>query len=346
MADQTLQQETTGLFLPDLCATRALLLAFVLAELLVLMYVLGISKLPEIDYGTLALTSLFVQWIVVLCAAGLCASRNLLVHLSLPLGVMVCLMIVLLVTFVSSLVAMQVFTEPVYGRMDGWWLMRNHLVAAVFGGIALRLFYLQQQLREREQAELKARIESLRARIRPHFFFNTMNSIASLIIPRPQQAEQAVEDLAELFRASLIESVRDTTVEDELHMCRLYLRIEQLRLGDRLQVDWDIDESMLRAAMPALLLQPLIENAVYHGVAPMPEGGTIAISVRGRGGNVWVRIDNPVFSKSYSSDGGHHMALENIRQRLSALYGERFSFSIEHGDNLHRVELNLPLELL
>jgi two-component system sensor histidine kinase AlgZ len=346
MEDPIDQEETAGLFLPDLCATKALLLAFVLAELVVLMYVLGISKLPEIEWGTLALTSLFVQWIVVLCAAALCASRDLLEHISLPLGVVVCLLIVLFVTFISSLVAMQVFTEPVYGRMDGWWLMRNQMVAAVFGGIALRLFYLQQQLREQEQAELKARIESLRARIRPHFLFNTMNSIASLISPRPQQAEQAVEDLAELFRASLIESVRDTTVADELHLCRLYLRIEKLRLGERLQVEWDIDESMLRAVMPALLLQPLIENAVYHGVAPMAEGGTIAISVKGRAGRVWVRIDNPVFSKSYSSRGGHHMALENIQQRLSALYGQETSFTIEHGEDLHRVELSLPLELI
>jgi two-component system sensor histidine kinase AlgZ len=344
MVDQTQQENLAELFLPDLCATRPLLLTSILAELLVLMYVLAISKLPELDWNSLALTSFFVQWVVLLCAAGLCAARKVLVHLSLPVGVGLCLFIVLLVTLISSLVAREVFSEPFFGRMDGWWIMRNQLLASVFGGIALRLFYLQQQLREREQAELKARIESLRARIRPHFLFNTMNSIASLIAPRPEQAEQAVEDLSELFRASLIEGVRDTTVADELHLCRLYLRIEQLRLGERLQVQWDTDEAVLKAAMPALLLQPLIENAVYHGVAPMAQGGTIVITVSERAGKLFVRIDNPVFSESYSSEGGHHMALENIQQRLAALYGEDASFVIEHGKSRHRVELNLPLE--
>lgn len=344
MVEQTQQEEREGLFLPDLCATPPLLLAFILAELLVLMYTLGISELPQIDWGTLALTSFFVQWIVMLCAASLCAVRKVLVHLSLPLGAGLCLLTVLMVTLVSSLVAREVFAEAFFGRMDNWWIMRNQLVAAVFGGIALRLLYLQQQLREREQAELKARIESLRARIRPHFLFNTMNSIASLIGPRPQQAEQAVEDLSELFRASLIESSRDTTVADEMHLCRLYLRIEQLRLGERLQVQWDIDDSVVKAALPALLLQPLIENAVYHGVAPIAEGGTIAITVSKRADKLFVRIDNPVFSEAYSSEGGHHMALENIQQRLAALYGEEASFDIEHGENRHRVELSLPLE--
>jgi two-component system sensor histidine kinase AlgZ len=344
MADQTQQDTGSVFFIPDLCATRPVLFMLILAELLVVVYVLGESNLPEIAWETLALASLFVQWIVLLCAACLCTSRTLLAHLSLPLGVVVCYLIVLLVTLVSSLVAMLVFREPSFAQMDGWWIMRNLVVAAVFGGIAFRFFYLQQQLREQEQAELKARIESLRARIRPHFLFNTMNSIASLIGSRPQQAEQAVEDLSELFRASLIENSRVTTVADELHLCRLYLGIEQLRLGERLHVDWNIDEAMLNAAMPALLLQPLVENAVYHGVALMASGGTVAITVSERAGNVHVCIDNPLPAESRSSGSGHQMALENIQQRLVALYEEGATINIEHGDGMHRVELSLPRE--
>ncbi len=344
MVDPTQQDATEEFFIPDLCATRPVLFLLILAELLVVVYVLGESDLPEIAWGTMALASFFVQWIVLLCAGSLCASRKLLAHLSLPLGVAVSFVIVLLVTLVSSLVAKRVFSEPSFAAMDSWWVMRNLLVAAVFGGIAFRFFYLQQQLREQEQAELNARIESLRARIRPHFLFNTMNSIASLIGSRPQQAEQAVEDLSELFRASLIEDSRVTTVADELHLCRLYLGIEQLRLGERLRVDWNIDEAMLNAAMPALLLQPLVENAVYHGVALMATGGVVTITVGERAGKVHVRIDNPLPAESRSGDSGHHMALENIQQRLLALYEEGATINIEHGGGMHRVELSLPLE--
>ena len=214
------QSEAEEFFIPDLCATKPVLIMFVLAELLVVVYVLGASALPDFAWGTLAMASLFVQWIVLLCAACLCASRRLLATMSMPLGVIFSFVIILLVTLLSSLVAMNVFTESTYADLDRWWLLRNELMAVVIGGIALRYFYLQQQLRARKQAELTARIESLRARIRPHFLFNTMNSIASLIGSRPQQAEQAVEDLSELFRASLVENSRPATLADEIHLCR------------------------------------------------------------------------------------------------------------------------------
>ena len=155
--------------------------------------------------------------------------------------------------------------------------MRNLLVAVVLAGIVLRYFYLQQQLRLQEQLELQARLDSLRSRIRPHFLFNTLNSIASLIMSRPAAAEQAVEDLAELFRVSLQESHRTTTVADELRLCELYLGIEQLRLGDRLQVQWQVQVEAREQPMPSLLLQPLVENAIYHGLFPAAAGGIIRI---------------------------------------------------------------------
>ena len=242
-------------FIPDLCATRPVLMMFILAELLVVVYVLSASSLPRFDWGSLALASLFVQWVVMLCAGALCASRPLLARMSLPLGVMLSFVIILLVTLLTSVVALLALGSSSYGDMNAWWLLRNLLVAGVFGGIALRYFYLQQQLRAREKAELQARIESLRSRIRPHFLFNTMNSIASLIGSRPEEAEQVVEDLSELFRASLVDKGDSTSVDDELHLCRLYLRIEQLRLGERMRVNWNVDEAASGCQMPPLLLQ-------------------------------------------------------------------------------------------
>jgi two-component system, LytTR family, sensor histidine kinase AlgZ len=346
MGSTTRQPESSAreFFIPDLCATKPVMILFILAELLVVVYVLGDSPLPEFSWNVLALASLFVQWIVLLSAGCLCALRGVLGRLSVPLGVALSFVTILLVTAVSSQVARSGFDSSVYRELDDWWLLRNILVAAVIGGIALRYFYLQQQLRQREQAELNARLESLRARIRPHFLFNTMNSIASLISIRPAEAEQAVEDLAELFRASLTDDDTGKTLEDELHVCRLYLRIEQLRLGERLSVDWQVDESLITQSMPSLILQPLIENAVYHGVAQLPDGGVIRISISSEDGYLLAEIENPLPTDGSARAGsGMHMALENIHQRLQALFGEQGKCSAGQDGSIFRVNLSYPL---
>ncbi|MCZ6830245.1 MAG: histidine kinase [Gammaproteobacteria bacterium] len=333
-------------YIPNLCAAESVMIMFILAELLVVLYVLGASELPSFDWGTLALASFFVQWIVLLCAAALCGCRPLLGRLRLVPGVLLSFAIILLVTLVCSGVAMLILNQTESVELGTWWLLRNQLVAMVIGGIALRYFYLQQQLREREQAELQARLESLRARIRPHFLFNSMNSIASLIGSRPDDAERAVEDLSELFRASLIDGERGATVADELHLCKLYLNIEQLRLGERLRVEWDVDESLASQPMPALLLQPLIENAVYHGVARMPEGGTIRIAVQQRGDYLEVAVENPLPPGEPPPSAGHNMALGNIQQRLAALHHDQAGFVVHREQDCHRVSLSYPLESL
>jgi two-component system sensor histidine kinase AlgZ len=340
------EPRTQEFYIPNLCAAESVVIMFILAELLVVLYVLGASELPSFDWGTLALASFFVQWIVLLCAAALCGTRSMLGRLSLVPGVLLSFAIILLVTLVCSLVAMLLLNQTESVNLGSWWLLRNQLVAMVIGGIALRYFYLQQQLREREQAEMNARLESLRARIRPHFLFNTMNSIASLIGSRPEDAERAVEDLSELFRASLVDGERGTTVADELHLCRLYLNIEALRLGERLKLEWDVDEDIREQPMPALLLQPLIENSVYHGVARMPEGGVIRISVQQRGNYLEVTIENPLPPGEPPPSRGHNMALENIQQRLAALHGKEAGFIVRREEDCHRVSLSYPLENL
>ena len=329
-------------FIPDLCATRPVFLMFIIAELFVVVYVLGGSVLPVFDWGAFALASLFVQWIVLLSAGLLCVARPVLTGFAPTVGVALSYGIILLVSLCSSALVVVVFENSVFAPLDGWWVLRNTLVAGVVGGIALRFFYLQHQLLAREQAELNARIESLRSRIRPHFLFNTMNSIASLIGSRPEQAEQVVEDLSELFRASLVEHDDRATLADELHLCKLYLNIEQLRLGDRMAVRWEVADEVLDWPMPALLLQPLVENAVYHGVARMPEGGEIIIRARVDGDLARVTIGNPVPADGVPAPGGHQIALDNIRQRLDAMYGGVASLSLEPGSDWHEVELVVP----
>jgi two-component system sensor histidine kinase AlgZ len=330
-------------FVPDLCAPWSVLILFLLAELLVVVFVLLGSELPQFNWVSLAVVSLFVQWVVLLTAAILCASRDLLARQSVWLGVLASFLIILLVTLFSSLVAREVFPDAARGELPNGWIFRNLLVALLIGGMVLRYFYLQQELRVREQAELTARLNYLRARIRPHFLFNTMNSIASLISSRPAEAEQAVEDLSELFRASLVEGEQESTLADELHLCRLYLRIEQLRLGDRLDVHWQVDEQLLRSSMPALVLQPLVENAVHHGVSRLPEGGTVEISVARLDGKLQVQVLNPVPPGEEPSAEGHQMAQENIQQRLLALFGEQSHFAAGISGGRYRVLFSYPL---
>lgn len=335
-------QDLGDFFIPDLCATRPVLMMFIIAELLVVAYVLGGSALPSFDWETFAFASLFVQWIVLLSAGLLCTARPLLSRFSPVTAVALSYAIILLVTIGSSALGTLALKNSIFAPLDSWWVLRNTLVAGVFGGIALRFFYLQQQLLAREQAELNARIESLRSRIRPHFLFNTMNSIASLIGSRPEQAEQVVEDLSELFRASLVEHDDNATLADELRLCELYLNIEQLRLGDRMTVRWDVDREALDWPMPALLLQPLVENAVYHGVARMPEGGEIQIRVEVEDGHARVTIANPVPADGVPAPGGHQIALDNIRQRLEAMYGGAASLTVRPGSSRYEVELAVP----
>ena len=329
-------------FIPDLCAARPVFVMVLLVELMVLVYALSASGLPNFDWETLALCSLFGQWVVLLSAALLCGLRQLISGFSLPLASLCTLLVVLAVTALSSVAAWRLL--PIFDDGSGelWWLLRNLLVAAVLGGIVLRYFYLQQQLLVQRQLELQARLNALRARIRPHFLFNTLNSIASLIVSRPEDAERAVEDLAELLRVSLQEHQRPTVVADELRLCELYLAIEQLRLGDRLQVEWEVAPALREAPMPSLILQPLVENAVYHGVAQLTGGGRIRVSVLPQAGGIRVIVENPAPEAS-TRTGGHRMALENIRQRLLGLYGAQGQLRTEHANRLFRVELSYPL---
>jgi two-component system sensor histidine kinase AlgZ len=249
--------------------------------------------------------------------------------------------VILAVTAASSLLALWLYPQLVRNSVGSWWLLRNLLVAVVLAGIVLRYFYLQQQLRLQEKLELQSRLDSLRARIRPHFLFNTLNSIASLIMSRPEAAEQAVEDLSELFRVSLRENQRQTTVADELHLCELYLGIEQLRLGGRLQVEWQVDSAARSEPMPSLILQPLVENAVYHGISQLSGGGTIRVAVTRAGSEIVVCVENPVPSQSIHTEG-HHMALANIEQRLQALYGPGSQLQVLPEGDTYRVQLSYP----
>ena len=329
------------LFIPDLCAPYPVLLMVLLAELLVLAYVLANTGLTQFDWGLFGSASLLVQWVVLLSALLLCSARHWIGRLSLPVATAASLALVAAATLLTSYLAQHWLTFWPHVPDDPWWMFSNLLIALLLTIVMLRYFYLRQELRLREQSELQARLDSLRARIRPHFLFNTLNSIASLIATRPELAEKAVEDLAELFRASLDESADTATVADELHLTELYLGIEKLRLGERLTVDWQVDEQATEAPMPSLVLQPLVENAVYHGISRLPRGGTIGINLTADNGVVSATITNPV-DETLQRSPGNQMALENVEQRMQAVFGPEARLHTTRGAGEFRVTLTYP----
>lgn len=319
----TASNPETDFFLPDLCQAQSTLFLVLASELLVFVQILFSSSFFDFDWLALGLASLFIQWIVLVSAALLCNIRPWLMGMSVPKASSVAYGLILLLTLLFSLGAEMVLEGMGSVTESGWGrIARNLLIALIMTGMAFRYFFLSHQLRSREQAELASRIQSLQSRIRPHFLFNSMNIIASLISIDPDLAEEVVEDLSSLFRASLNDSTSEpVTLAQELDLCEKYVYIESLRLDDRLTVQWDVNVDAGAIRIPLLTLQPLLENSIYHGIQPLPKGGTITVSVELAGPQVQIEITNPMSDTPYEHEQGNRMAIDNIRNRMTALYG-------------------------
>ncbi|CAD5375823.1 Autolysin sensor kinase [Pseudomonas sp. OF001] len=323
-------------FLPELCAPEALLSLVLLAELLVLVLVLAEPLQPAFDWVRLALTSLFVQWNVLLAAAALCRLRPWLMRLPQALAGILCGALVVALTLACTWAAGHfglAAPRPQEGQVSLY--LRHGLIALIMSGLVLRYFWLQSQWRRQQQAELRARLEALQARIRPHFLFNSLNSIASLIAVDADKAEQAVLDLSDLFRASLAKPGSLVAWRDELALARRYLSIEQYRLGPRLQLDWRIDGVPADLPVPQLTLQPLLENAIIHGIQPRIDGGRVEVLAEYAAGQFHLCVSNPLAAGEAAESGGTRLALNNIQARLAALFGPEASLTCERRDGRH-----------
>ncbi len=334
-------------FLPDLCRVNAVFILVIVTQLVAFLFTLIAPSNNYFSWNYLGLVSLFGHWTVLTCAALLCISRRWLAGIALKTSAAICLLIILAVTFGYSLVAYYGF-ELTSTTSDDWFLIRNMIASAVIGSLILRYFYLQNQWRLQKQAELRARLEALQSRIRPHFLFNSLNSIASLIAVDPGRAEAAILDLSELFRATLKTDKLQVPLSEELDLCQRYLNIEQLRLGDRLCVVWSVGDGVRSIKIPPLTLQPLVENAVYHGIQPRRDGGTIEVKAEQRGGSVYLMVANPSDlqpggRKRGQRAAGNQIAMDNIRHRITALYGERAVLKNSLHNNQYIVTLRFPI---
>ncbi len=226
--------------------------------------------------------------------------------------------------------------EP--ARWAGWTLSRMLLAAAI---AAMLLEYFRLRARAYAPSFSEARLQALQARIRPHFLFNSLNTVLGLIRTDPRRAEHTLENLADLFRVFMRDARELVPLDDEVLTCKEYLAIEQLRLTNRLKVVWDIDEMPGDALIPSLLLQPLLENAVHHGIEPRTVQGTLNIRITHPGDRVRVDIDNPV-SPTPPTRSGNQMALSNVKERLMLLYDMEADLkTFVHEERFH-LQLEFP----
>jgi two-component system sensor histidine kinase AlgZ len=337
-------------YLPNLCTTQSLLFIVLTGTLLSIVFTLVHTGIEGFNWQSFSLIALFILWIVLVCVGLLCKLRPYLTRLDLMRGSLVSYMLVLCVTLLISLLSQlllaKVFLQP--GGFHGLMVIQHVLIAAILAGVCLRYLYLQEQLHVQQRAELSSRIQALQSRIRPHFLFNSMNIIASLIETDPQLAEQVVEDLSSLFRASLSEANHLVPVEQEIELGKNYLHIESLRLGERLHINWEIDEELINnhdIVLPHLSLQPLLENAVYHGIQPLAEGGTISIQLRQQDREIYIKVCNPVSPDLQASSHikGNQLALENLRHRLQVYYSNMATLTAGRVNNHFEVCIQCPV---
>jgi len=189
----------------------------------------------------------------------------------------------------------------------------------------------------------EARIQALQARIRPHFLFNCINAVLSLIRHQPQQAETALQDMADLFRVFMADNRHLVPLSREIALCKQYCALEKCRLEDRLRVDWEIQESAMHVLVPSLILQPLLENAVYHGIEPLLDGGVIHIHISLDHQVLHIRIINPVFNKA-ESHHGNQMAIQNIKERLNLHFDLEATLHIKRSETEFQTQITLPIK--
>jgi two-component system sensor histidine kinase AlgZ len=340
-----------ALYLPDFCTSRATLATVLIVELTALLLTLA-RQSATIDFMTdLARTSMFLLWIGLAGAALLCALRPRLARMTVAAGSAAVLALIATVIAAVSLCAYLFGRTPLvvesggaglFPARPGVFLLRNVGIGLIVTALALRYFYVAHEWRRSVELRAAARVHALQARIRPHFLFNSMNTIAALTRSNPPRAEAAVQDLADLFRATLADKGDTITLAEELEVARTYQRMEQLRLGARLQVEWRTASLPTNALVPGLMIQPLLENAIYHGIEPRPEGGTVTITGEVSGDLVTIVVRNPLDPMPGQREG-NRLALANIRERLSLLYGERALMKSGRFDAEYIVTLRFPL---
>lgn len=329
--------------LPAFCTPRILLITLLLAFCLALLMAIapGASEDRWIRLGT---TAWFTTWVALMTVGTLCALQRLLGRLQLNLLLLSVMGILLSVTAIVSLFAYQSLTQM------GWhptetqtrFILHNQAIASVIGIVGIWIFSLHLSKARQLAAQTKAELDALHARIRPHFLFNSLNTVVALIETDPKAAETAVLNLASIFRAAL--NAGDASrLADEWELARRYLALEQWRLGERLTIEESLPiEPLPDILLPVLTLQPLLENAVRHSAERSTQPCTIRLQCLVSAQSVSIVIDNPLIDAPATESTGNGISLANIQDRLALMFGDSARLRTGVVDHHYRVKLVIP----
>jgi two-component system, LytTR family, sensor histidine kinase AlgZ len=330
----SINQTGAAIRLPNFCNLGVMLRVLLIAIVFCLGAAVIRSRFPADIFEQFLLISALAQPVLILSLLVLCASRPLLHSVSYPASILALLAIEVGLAWIADQALQRLIPDLVAPAFSQTAFFVLFITAVV-------VFYFDLRSRALSPAVSEARIQALQARIRPHFLYNSINAVLSLIRSDPRRAERALEDLADLFRVLMADNRTLTPISREVELTKQYLAIEELRLGDRLRVSWRIDSMPADALVPPLLLQPLVENAVYHGVEPGTEPGEIVIDITRSGAQMVIRMKNPVGAEG-SRHIGNKMAIGNIRERLQLHYDAEATMEAEATDGQYQVSITLP----
>jgi two-component system sensor histidine kinase AlgZ len=336
--------------MPDFCRRERVLVLLGAAQLVVVLLAIAPGGGSRLGPAQILSASAFALWLALGVAWMLCAARSRLSGLPRTVGVATALTLAGGMAALAALIVYglyEVVGTPLLGM--GLWSFAGSsaLTAVLITALLLRYFYVSDRWIAQLNANARAEADALQARIRPHFLFNSMNLIASLVRRDPDVAERAVLDLSDLFRAALGAGNENSDLQQEVDLVRHYLSIESLRLGDRLQIEWDLVEPLpWQLRMPRLALQPLVENAIVHGVSCLPEGGKVSIRLARDGAMLCMEIRNPAPSpdaprQAVQAGAGH--ATRNIAYRLTYAFGTQARLTGEWEQGIYLCRVLVPL---
>ena len=326
---------TSAARLPNFCNLGIMLRLLIIVNLLCVAAAVVRSNGQD-GWEQFLMISAVAQPVIILSLLSFCALRRVLAGLSYWRGVAAIFALEALIgaVFWLLLQALLPFSQPIAPWQYAFFFAFPTAVV---------LLYFDLRARSLSPALTEARLQALQARIRPHFLFNTINAVLSLIRAEPKRAERMLEDLSDLFRVLMADNRKLVPLADEVALCRKYLEIEHIRLGDRLITAWNIDDMPTVAMVPPLILQPLVENAVYHGIEPHEGAGEVAIDIQTKGKQLFIRLTNP-FDSGSTHVSGNRMAIANIRERLQLHFDAEASLKAEVVKDKYVVTIIMPVE--
>jgi two-component system sensor histidine kinase AlgZ len=342
---------TSRHFLPEFGTLRMAVGLVLLAELIAIIITIGRNDVvSEQAWQDFNLLSAFAIGIALASVVVLKLASPLLRRLSIGVGSAVVVLLILLVAIVSA--DGLIFALHDMGMIPDRWpewrgsfLFRTLIIALIVSVLGLRYLVMQHRAEIEQRSQQESRMQALQSRIRPHFLFNSLNSVAALARSDPGKAEAVLHDLADLFRVLLADARKLVPIAAEREISRQYLEVEKLRLGNRLRIKWNLSNVPRNIQIPALTLQPLLENAIYHGIEPRFGGGTITIAMWTEAEMLNIMISNPLpdAGRSAAHARGNKIAMDNIRERLETQFGDRASLqAFPEGDQYH-VKVKIPV---